>query len=270
MRDDRKIVGRREEKREERKDTYKDEIEKRICCLCCESGPIRVSAETDKCGYVPGEDIWVTGSVDNQTRLAIVSCSAKLMQLVSYRARRKGVGKEHVKKEKRKIASVEGEGCDGVSTLTFEGKPIIVPACPASGLVGCSILDIEYYVEFEADVRGTPFDAIVKIPIAIGHVPLSSAFSPVTDNARVITKQPSSINLTIPPSYEVAVGGLQEIPSKSGYDYTFGKLMYAPRYPYYNFHLESDVVEHPGHEVPQGFYGPFGPSMFGPDPHHYP
>lgn len=37
-----------------------------------------------------------------------------------------------------------------------------------------------------------------------------------------------------PPSYEIAVGGLHEIPSKSGYDYTFGKLMYAPRYPFYN------------------------------------
>ena len=37
-----------------------------------------------------------------------------------------------------------------------------------------------------------------------------------------------------PPSYQVAVEGPQEIPSKSGYDYTFGKLMYAPQYPTYN------------------------------------
>ncbi len=66
---------------------------------------------------------------------------------MSYQAKRKGVGKEHVKKEKRKLASVDGEGCDGYSTLTFERKPLIVPACPASGLMGCSIIDIEYYVE---------------------------------------------------------------------------------------------------------------------------
>ena len=37
-----------------------------------------------------------------------------------------------------------------------------------------------------------------------------------------------------PPSYQVAMEGPQEIPSKSGYDYTFGKLMYAPQYPTYN------------------------------------
>ena len=32
------------------------------------------------------------------------------------------------------------------------------------------------------------------------------------------------------------MGGPQEIPSQNGdHDYTFGKLMFAPRYPYYAF-----------------------------------
>ena len=48
-----------------------------------------------------------------------------------------------------------------------------------------------------------------------------------------------------PPSYEIAVGGLHEIPSKSGYDYTFGKLMYAPRYPFYNLPIHFGARSYP-------------------------
>ncbi len=47
------------------------------------------------------------------------------------------------------------------------------------------------------------------------------------------------------PIYEVAIGGPQEIPSESGYEYTFGKLMYAPKYPYYSFPDENDDEVHP-------------------------
>ena len=58
-----------------------DEVEKTVCCLCCESGPIKVYAEIDKTGYVPGEAIRVTGFVDNQTNRDIISCTIKLMQV---------------------------------------------------------------------------------------------------------------------------------------------------------------------------------------------
>ena len=58
-----------------------EESEKTVCCWCCESGPIKVHAEIDKTGYVPGETIWVTGFVDNQTNRDILSCTAKLMQV---------------------------------------------------------------------------------------------------------------------------------------------------------------------------------------------
>ena len=45
------------------------------------------------------------------------------------------------------------------------------------------------------------------------------------------------------PKYELAVGGLKEIESKSGFSYTFGKLMYAPRYPVYTFPDANDNLD---------------------------
>ena len=57
------------------------DTEKTVCCLCCASGPIKVSAQTDKGGYVPGETIWVTGSCDNNSRRNIHSVAAQLVQV---------------------------------------------------------------------------------------------------------------------------------------------------------------------------------------------
>ena len=45
------------------------------------------------------------------------------------------------------LASLVGDGCEGFNTASFERIPLLVPPCPPSGLEGCNIIDIEYYVE---------------------------------------------------------------------------------------------------------------------------
>ena len=52
-----------------------------MCCLCCASGPITITAETDKGGYVPGENIWVTGKVENNSSRRIDDVTIKLVQV---------------------------------------------------------------------------------------------------------------------------------------------------------------------------------------------
>ena len=55
--------------------------EKTVCCLCCASGPIKASAQIDKGGYVPGETIWVSGFVENNSSREICDINAKLIQV---------------------------------------------------------------------------------------------------------------------------------------------------------------------------------------------
>ncbi|XP_072051337.1 arrestin domain-containing protein 3-like [Amphiura filiformis] len=212
----------------------KSEDEKTVCCLCCATGPIRAEAQTNKSGYVPGETIWVTGMVENNSTREISSITAKLIQKLEFKAEREGHGSLHHKVLYITLGEARGEGCGENETASFEQKSIPVPSCPPSDLEGCGIMDIEYYVEFEADVSGTPFDLELKLPITIGTVPLFSAYSAAFPPGDVVTQQPTAPHLP-PAAYEVAMGGPQEIPSKSGYDYTFGKMMYAPKYPYYTF-----------------------------------
>ena len=59
----------------------KEEDEKTVCCLCCATGPVKATAETDKSGYVPGETVWVSGLVENQSSRTIVDITAKLVQV---------------------------------------------------------------------------------------------------------------------------------------------------------------------------------------------
>ncbi|XP_072045131.1 arrestin domain-containing protein 3-like [Amphiura filiformis] len=216
------------------------EAEKTLCCLCCASGPIKVTAHLEKSGYVPGEHIYVSATVDNRSSREILSFKAKLYQSVSFMALRNGTGQQHTKSEKQMLIMLQASGCGAFDTVDIERQPLPIPSCPSSGLVGCNIIHTDYYLEIDVDVSGTPFDAKIFFPITLGILPLVSSYSlpsAASSSGQVITEQPSASAYPElpPPSYEIAVGGLREIPSKSGYNYTFGKLLYAPRYPFYNF-----------------------------------
>lgn len=57
------------------------EKEQTACCLCCKSGPIKLTAQIDKGGYVPGETIWVTATCDNNSERNIHSLAVQLVQV---------------------------------------------------------------------------------------------------------------------------------------------------------------------------------------------
>ncbi|XP_022097441.1 arrestin domain-containing protein 3-like isoform X1 [Acanthaster planci] len=206
----------------------RQESSKTVCCLCCAQGPIVTKAATDKGAYVPGESIFVSGTVDNNSSREIIDLTIKLIQHVTYFS-----SGGHKTRRTFTVVKDKGPGCGEGDVARMDWKPLLVPSIPPTGAQGCGIIQIEYFVQFEGDISNTPLDAEVKLPVTIGTVPL---FQPLYgDPSSVVIDQPSySDNTPPPPSYHVAVDGLQEIPSKSGYDYTFGKLMYAPQYPTYN------------------------------------
>ena len=55
--------------------------EKSVCCMCCSTGPIKVSGYTDKSGYVSGETIWLSGFINNQSSRKVIDVTAKLIQV---------------------------------------------------------------------------------------------------------------------------------------------------------------------------------------------
>ncbi|XP_038071461.1 arrestin domain-containing protein 3-like [Patiria miniata] len=215
-----------------------------VCCCCCATGPIITNASVDKAGYVPGETMFVFGTVENNSTRKILCLNVRLKQYVKFFS---SSGRHSTSREYN-VMKEKAPGCEEGETARMDWKPHIIPPIPPTGPQGCNIIKIGYAVHFEGDIENTPFDAEVFLPITIGTVPVYRPVYP--DPTAVVVHQPAS-NVLPPPSYEVAIDGLQEIPSKSGHDYTFGKLMYAPQYPTYNLPAMPPTWD-PAHPPPVG------------------
>ena len=159
---------------------------KRLCCLCCKSGPITAVISSNRAGYVPGEMIGFNAEVENlsnrmmevgfdnvktQTNhidIFVQGSFLNLVEIVEYRAA------GEIRTEKRVVTKVErGEIPPGNSDY-WEGVTMRVPALPPTNLGGnCSIIDVQYRLEFHVDPSGWAFDLVVKIPIIIGKTHLT-------------------------------------------------------------------------------------------------
>merc|ERR1711971_1220350 len=140
---------------------------KRLCCLCCKSGPITAEITSNRAGYVPGEMIGFNAEVENLSNRMMEGSFLNLVEIVEYRAA------GDIRTAKRVVTKVErGEILPGNSDC-WEGVSIRVPALPPTNLGGnCSIIDVQYRLEFHVDPCGWAFDLVVKIPIIIGTIPL--------------------------------------------------------------------------------------------------
>ena len=88
----------------------------------------------------------------------------KLIETVTYRAN--DGSREH---KNRTVASHEqGPIRPGTSDF-WEGVTLSIPPLPPSGLGGpCSIMDVQYILEFRVDPAGLGMDLVVKLGITIG------------------------------------------------------------------------------------------------------
>ena len=85
------------------------------------------------------------------------------MEIVEYRATSKKRTERRVVSEVRR-----GQILPGTSDY-WEGVSMRVPALPPTKLAGaCSIIDVQYRLEFHVEPKGPAFDLVVGIPIIIG------------------------------------------------------------------------------------------------------
>ncbi|XP_071483476.1 arrestin domain-containing protein 3-like [Diadema antillarum] len=237
--------------------------EKTVCCLCCESGPIRIEAYLDKSGYAPGESILITMNLNNQTGRDIISLKAALIQYAEYKA--KHGGSTHKRHSSKRVAELLFQDFNNQDVLNYVDRPMLIPPIPPNNFDNCPNISVVYKVKFEVDVSGTPIDLKLELPIIIGTVPAmphviaaqqqgspygaqappqQAMYPPQGPPQQLATyapppgyqappqnqPQPTSPYLP-PPSYEVAMEGFQQIEGKKG---SFGTTTYAPRYPYYH------------------------------------
>eukprot|EP00057_Strongylocentrotus_purpuratus_P028996 XP_011683470.1 PREDICTED: arrestin domain-containing protein 3 isoform X1 [Strongylocentrotus purpuratus] len=145
------------------------QIEKTVCCLCCASGPIVVHGLLDKRGYVPGEHIFVSLDLQNNSSRTIVDITVKLQQTAHFTASH--CGRTHHREETKKITELKLDGCEAMGSMNYDRMKMLIPPIPPCTYDNCPNIKLEYCVKIEADISGTPMDATMKHPVVIGTIP---------------------------------------------------------------------------------------------------
>ncbi|XP_041454419.1 arrestin domain-containing protein 3-like [Lytechinus variegatus] len=147
------------------------QVEKTVCCLCCASGPIILKGMVDKRGYVPGEYIFVSLDLHNNSSRRIIDITAKLQQRGHFSAQRHGTGRTHHRQAVITMAELKLDGCEAMGSVSYDRVKMLIPPIPPCRYENCPNIQVEYYVEIEGDVSRTPMDAHVKLPVVIGTIP---------------------------------------------------------------------------------------------------
>uniref|UniRef100_H3CCN8 Arrestin domain containing 1 n=2 Tax=Tetraodon nigroviridis TaxID=99883 RepID=H3CCN8_TETNG len=188
-------------------------ITKKFNYLLLKTGTLMLKTRSDLRGYIPGQVIRLATEIHNKSGKDTGCVLASLIQKVSYKTRRPLF-------DLRTIAEVEGAGVKAGKHAEWR-EQIIVPPLPQSALAGCSLIDIEYFIQVSLK---SP-DAVVTLPIYIGNIPVNlspsrtTPSSPVQGGANIASPgvTPSAPPAEDDPQERLCAGGLdnEEISTKS-------------------------------------------------------
>ncbi|KAJ8285679.1 hypothetical protein GJAV_G00029690 [Gymnothorax javanicus] len=178
-------------------------VTKEFTYLLMKTGTLTLKAKTDQRGYIPSQVIKVSTDIHNKSGKRTGSIVASLVQKVTFKTKR-------VVCEFRTIAEVEGAGVKGGKRAEWK-EQIIVPPLPQSGLAGCSLISLDYFLK----VTIKSPEVLVILPIHIGNV----AFDPTLPRT---PSRPPPPQLPPRPSPRASIGSLS--PSAPPAEYSPGAV----------------------------------------------
>ncbi|XP_071322202.1 arrestin domain-containing protein 1b isoform X2 [Trachinotus anak] len=188
---------------------------KKFTYLLVKTGTLMLKARSDLRGYIPGQVIKLATEIHNKSGKDTGCVLASLIQKVTYKTKRPLF-------DLRTIAEVEGAGVKAGKHAEWR-EQIIVPPLPQSALAGCSLIDIDYFIQVSLK---SP-DAVVTLPIYIGNIAVNLSPSRIIPSSPIhcgasIAASATGVTPSAPPAEEDPVEGLcaggldsEEIPTKS-------------------------------------------------------
>ena len=148
------------------------EVQKTLCCLCCASGPIVITARIPRSGYCTVTDaIPLEVIIENGSNRNIRNVAARLRKVVQYTAR------GHHRYDFVMLASIVSDRITAHGSLTWCPTPIIVPNT-APTMTNCEIIKVNYCLDIVASVPWAK-NSSISFPITIGNIPLQSDHQPL-------------------------------------------------------------------------------------------
>ncbi|XP_037609008.1 arrestin domain-containing protein 1b [Sebastes umbrosus] len=184
---------------------------KKFSYLLVKTGTLMLKARSDLRGYIPGQVIKLAAEIHNKSGKDTGCVLASLIQKVTYKTKRPVF-------DLRTIAEVEGAGVKAGKHAEWR-EQIIVPPLPQSALAGCSLIDIDYFIQVSLK---SP-DAVVTLPMYIGNIAVNLTpsrtmpSSPDHTAAVAAGVMPSAPPAELEPEEGLCAGGVasEEIPTKS-------------------------------------------------------
>lgn len=144
------------------------------CCSCCGQPPLIIDLKAVKTGYIPGENVLLTGKIINQTNSDVEDTKIKIKETIKFKAQ------HHSKKKKQVLNKVRRPGFRAGNTDEWISFPIRIPV-EAVCLQYCNIISAKYSIEITSSF-GFCSLASVKEIIKVGSLPVGEV---IKDNTLV-------------------------------------------------------------------------------------
>ncbi|XP_022048713.2 arrestin domain-containing protein 3-like isoform X1 [Acanthochromis polyacanthus] len=132
-----------------------------LCCLCCASGPLTMTATVEKKAFIPGETVKINCNISNGS-FTTATPKARLEQKQTFYTQRR---ERHIQAVKR-FKSVSGEPVVAHTSVVQTEIRLTLPSSAYLTISNCSILEVEYKIEVSLSVRTFP-DVTVLVPIIL-------------------------------------------------------------------------------------------------------
>ena len=142
------------------------QVEKTLCCLCCASGPISLTARVPRTGFCIVQDsIPFEVDIENGSNRQIRQLVAQLQKQVVYTAQ------GHRQYSIKTVAGVASDPIEPHSSRSWQPPPLPVPATEPT-IASYSIIQVNYYLKIKASISGA-INPHVDFVLFLGNVPLS-------------------------------------------------------------------------------------------------
>ena len=145
------------------------QVQKTLCCLCCASGPISMTARIPRSGYCigVGDTIPLEVDIENGSSRQIRQLRAILIRMVTY------IAQGHHRPEPKNVLLVgSGTPIQPGNSSTWRPPPLSIPDTEPS-IATCNIINLGYILKVQAMITGVFIYPNVNFNLFLGNVPVS-------------------------------------------------------------------------------------------------
>ena len=136
----------------------------------CKTKPLFMSVSIPFSGYVAGQSVNIAIEINNESRVDIEELKVSLKKIIHYNSQ---TPRMCTKEEILTESEIRCGGHAARKKGRFD-QQLMIPAVPPTNISYCRVLTVSYEIHVLAKVPGIHRNPVVKLPITIGTVPLTS------------------------------------------------------------------------------------------------